>query len=176
MSSNLSSINLAKENGISSIDKFINWALAIGRLLIIITEVIAVAAFIYRFSLDERLVNLHTAIKQKQAIVVSFRNDENKYRNLQDRIALAKNTSEKGTKISQAISNFGKLIPGQIKINNLAINKGQVSMNLGIAAVPVLADLINTLKSYEGIKSISIDSIENNPSVGLSVTMTTVFK
>jgi hypothetical protein len=176
MPSNLSTINLAKEKGNTSFDKFIDWTLTIGRLIVILTEVIAVAAFVYRFSLDERLVSLHSAIRQKQAIVVSFKNDEDKYRNLQDRIALAKSKSEKGIKISQNATNFGKLIPEQVKINNLTITKDQASINVGIASVPVLADFINTLKNYSGIKSISIDSIENNPSLGLSVNITTLLK
>jgi len=176
MPTNLPSINLAKDKENSSFDKFIDWTLAIGRLVVIITEVIAVGAFIYRFSLDEKLVNLHSEIKKRQITISSLRNDENKFRNLQDRIALASSFSEKGIKTSQNITNFAKLIPEQVKINNLSLNKDQVNTNADVASVSLLSDFINSLKNSNTIKSISIDNIENNPSVGLSVIVTTALK
>jgi hypothetical protein len=176
MPTNLPSINLAKDKEISSFDKLIDWTLTIGRLVVIITEIIAVGAFIYRFSLDEKLVNLHSEIKKRQTTISSLRNDENKFRNLQDRIALASSFSEKGIKTSQNITNFAKLIPEQVKINNLSFNKDQVNTDADVASVSLLSDFISSLKNSNLIKFISIDNIENNPSVGLSVIVTTALK
>jgi len=176
MPTNLHSINLAQDKEISSFDKFVDWTLAIGRLIVIITEVIAVGAFIYRFSLDEKLVNLHSEIRKRQITISSLRNDENKFRNLQDRIALASSFSEKGLKTSQNITNFAKLIPEQVKINNLSLSKDQVNTDVDVASISLLSDLLSSLKNSNAIKSISIDNIENNPSVGLSVIVTTMLK
>jgi Tfp pilus assembly protein PilO len=176
MPNNLPSINLVANKQIPLFDKFMNWALTIGRLIVIITEVVAVIAFIYRFSLDEKLIDLHSAIKQKQNIVSVLKNDENKYRNLQDRIALATTFSAKGNKTNQTIAEIASLIPKQARINDLILNKDRVSINVDVAFVSSLADFINSLKSYRGIKSISIDNIENKPSAGLSVNITTMLK
>lgn len=176
MSNNLPSINLVKDKQIPLFDKFMNWALTIGRLIVIITEVVAVIAFIYRFSLDERLVDLHSAIKQKQSIVSVLKNDENKYRNLQDRIALASTFSTKATSSNQTITDIVNLIPKQVRINDLILNKDRVNIDVDVVSVSSLADFIDSLKSYHGVKSISIDNIENKPSVGLSVDITTMLK
>jgi hypothetical protein len=46
------SINLLDNKGKSFTEQFLDWALAIGRLLIIVTETVALAAFLYRFSID----------------------------------------------------------------------------------------------------------------------------
>jgi hypothetical protein len=176
MQNNQPSINLVADRQISVFDKFINWALTIGRLIIIITELIAIAAFLYRFSLDERLANLHSSIKQKQGIVSALKNDESKYRNLQDRISIAGIFSDKGIKINKTIVDIENLIPSQINTNNLIFNKDQISLGVDIASTSSLSDLINSLKNYPGIKSISIDNIENVPSAGLSVDITTMLK
>lgn len=176
MPNNLSSINLAKNKQIPLIDKFMNWTLTIGRLIVIITEVVAVIAFIYRFSLDERLVDLHSAIKQKQNIVSVLKNDENKYRNLQDRIALAATFSTKATSSNQTITDIVNLIPKQIRINDLTLNKDRVNIDVNVTSVSSLANFIDPLKSYPGIKFISIDNIENKPSAGLSVNITAMLK
>lgn len=176
MPNNLPSINLVKNKQIPLIDKFMNWALTIGRLIVIITEVVAVIAFVYRFSLDERLVDLHSAIKQKQNIISVLKNDENKYRNLQDRIAIAATFSAKGTKTNQTIADIVNLIPNQVRINDLILNKDRVNIDVDVVSVSSLANFIDSLKSYQGIKSINIDNIENKPSVGLSVDISALLK
>jgi hypothetical protein len=176
MQNNQPSINLAKDKEISSFDRFIDWTLMIGRLIVIVIEVIAVAAFVYRFSLDEKLVNLHTEIKKQQATIISLKNDENKYRNLQDRIALAATFSENSARTSKIITDFGNLIPSQATITSLIFSKSQANIVVDVTSVSLLADLIKSFKTYNGIKSISIDNIENKPSIGLTVNITTTFK
>lgn len=176
MPNNLPSINLVKNREIPLVDKFLNWALTIGRLIVIITEVVAVTAFVYRFSLDEKLVELHSAIKQKQNIISVLKSDENKYRNLQDRIAIATTFSAKGTKTNQTIADIVNLIPSQVRISNLVLNKDRVSINADVTSVSSLANFIDPLKSYKGIKSISIDNVENKPTVGLSVNISALLK
>src|SRR3989344_3965746 len=135
MPNNLPSINLIKNKQIPLFDKFMNWALTIGRLIVIITEVVAVLAFVYRFSLDEKLVDLHSEIKQQRNIVFALKNDENKYRNLQDRLAIASTFSAKGTKTNQTITDIVSLISNQAIINNLIFNKDRVNIDADITSI-----------------------------------------
>lgn len=172
MSNNLSSINLVKNKQIPLLDRLMNWTLTIGRLIVIITEVVAVIAFVYRFSLDERLVGLHDQIKQQQNIISALKNDENKYRNLQDRLALANTFSAKGTKTNQTIASIVPPTSNQVKLNELSLNKDREGISLDVTSVSALADFIKSLKNNPNIKSISIDNIESKPAVGLSVDIT----
>lgn len=167
-----SSINLATGKQIPFFDKFVNWALTAGRLIVIFTEIVAVAAFIYRFSLDNRLVDLHEKIKDKQTLISLLKQDENKYRNLQDRITLASTFSTKSTKINTIIHDINDLIPKEILVNDLTLNIDKINLSLSIASTSLLTNFINLLKDYPEIKSISIDSIENKPSLGLLVNIT----
>ena len=176
MPNNFPSINLIKNKQIPLFDKFMNWALTAGRLIVIITEVVAVSAFIYRFSLDERLIDLHSAIKQKQTLISLLRQDEDKYRNLQDRIALASTLSEKNTKTNKIVLDIIELIPQGARIDSLTFNKDRITINANTNSVSSLTDFINLLKDYPDVKSLSIDNIENKPLVGLSVTVTTMLK
>ena len=168
------SINLVQDKQVPIVDKFLNWTLTIGRLIIIMTEVVAITAFVYRFSLDDKLVNLHSVVKKKQNIIFVLKNDENKYRNLQDRIALAANFSNKGIKISQAITNISNQISNQAQINSFIFNKDRVNLNANIVTVSSLSNLVDSLKNNQNIKSVSIDNIENKPSIGLSVSITSM--
>lgn len=170
-----SSINLIKNKQIPLFDKFMNWALTAGRLIVILTEIVAVSAFIYRFSLDERLIDLHSSIKQKEALISLLKQDENKYRNLQDRIVLASSLLEKNTKTNKIVLDIVGLTPQGIRIDNLTFNKDKLTINANINSVSSLTDFINVLKNYPDIKAVSIDNIESKPTGGLLVTVTTMF-
>src|SRR3990170_4903897 len=89
-------INLLNSKQSSFFERFINWTLTIGRIVIIVTELIALSAFLYRFSLDQQLIDLHSKIKQEQAIVEYLKESEATYRNLQDRLTVAANFSQIG--------------------------------------------------------------------------------
>lgn len=176
MPENSPSINLIKNKPIPLFDKFMNWALTVGRLIVILTEIVAVLAFVYRFSLDAKLEDLHDAIEQKQTLISVLKQDENKYRNLQDRIALASTTSEKVTKTHQTVLDIIGFVPLGIKINDLTLNKDRINMSMNTTSISSLKDFISPLKDYPDIKSINIDNIENKPSVGLLVTVTIMLK
>src|SRR3989344_7268057 len=155
------SINLIKDQKSDLLERIINWSLGVGRILIIVTELIALGAFLWRFGLDQQLVDLHTEIKQKQAIVSAFKKNEDEYRNLQERLSLASNFSvftEKKQKIFEDIINFA---PPGLVFNQISLIGERVSMEININSVLPLSNFIDSLKSYPEIESISIDKIES---------------
>ncbi len=176
MPESLPSINLVKDKQIPLFDKFMNWALTVGRLIVILTEIVAILAFIYRFSLDEKLIDLHSAIKQKQALISLFKQDENKYRNLQDRIILASSLLEKNAKTNKIVLDIVNLTPQGVRIDNLIFNKDKLTISANIDSVSSLTDFINVFKDYPEVKAVSIDNIENKASGELLVTVTIMLK
>jgi len=161
MPTKLHSINLLKNKDVDFLNEFIKWTLTIGRLVVIITELIALSAFIYRFSLDRRLIDLRSEIKQKQTIVVAQRSNEAKYRDLQDRISIASNLSNLSQERHKILTDILNLTPVDITLNNLVLGKDTINIDANVSTVPSLALFINSLKNYQGIEAISIDNIEN---------------
>src|SRR5689334_11570583 len=88
-------INLLPNKGDSLFEQFLSWALTVGRLLIIITETLALSVFLYRFVLDVQIIDLHDKIKQESAIIDNLKDQEESFRNLQTRLLLAKNFDTK---------------------------------------------------------------------------------
>lgn len=169
------SINLLNNKQGTFVNKFIDWALTIGRLLVILTELIALSAFLYRFSLDRQLIDLHSKIKQEEAIVKTFKNNEDKYRNLQDRLVLASNFSNSGAtkiKIFQDILNF---VPDGVTLGNLVMSESRVSINATAQNTSALDIFTNSLKTYTNIKKLNLDSIQIRLSKGLIVSFTADF-
>lgn len=169
------SINLLKNKQGVFVDKFVDWALTVGRLLVIVTELIALSAFLYRFSLDRQIIDLHGKIKQQESVVKTLRNSEDKYRNLQDRLALALNFSNSGAEKIKIFQDVVSFAPGGVTVSNLIMHETRISINAIAQNTSSLNLFTNSLKTYPKIRRLNLDSIQIKPSSGLIVSFTANF-
>lgn len=160
------SINLFRDRK-SLLEKFITWALTIGRLIVIATEVIALSAFLYRFSLDRQLIDLHDKIKQKQAIVLSWKENEAKYRDLQERLLLASKLSSTGEQTIESFDEIISITPQDFLISNLTYSQERIKIDGDVGSVTSLSSFVKALKKELNPESLSIEKIENKSSSGV---------
>jgi hypothetical protein len=170
------SINLIKDQKGDLVERIINWSLTIGRALVIVTELIAFIAFLWRFGLDQQLVDLHTQIKQKEAIVSAFKKNEDEYRNLQDRLDIASSYSIIVDKRVAAFEDILGFPSEGVTINKIGLNQDAVVIEINVNSVSSLSDFVNTLKADSRVESVSIDKIETKTSsavivVGITITL-----
>lgn len=170
------SINLFKDKNKNFLDRFIKWALTIGRVVVIVTEAVALSAFLYRFSLDQQLIDLNDKIVQKQALVRLLKNNEDIYRNLQDRLATAAQLTKNGKDTVTIAKDIITFSSSGFTVNNLFISSNQIKIDANVQSVSSLTNFVNTLKNNSMISSVSIDKIENRITSGViivSITATT---
>lgn len=169
-------LNLVKKR-VSFTDKFLSWALSAGRVIIILTEIVALSAFLYRFFLDRQLIDLHSKIKQEQAILSFSKTSEDKYRNLQDRLSVADRFSKLGQAEVKILKDLLSLVPPGATLNNITTSDTNIRIDASFAQVSQLGAFVDSLKSYPSVSGVSIDKIENIPSTSLiSVTITGTLK
>lgn len=169
------SINLLKNRRGVFVDKFIGWALTVGRLLVILTELIALSAFLYRFSLDRKLIDLHSKIKQEELAVKALKKSEDNYRNLQDRLGLVSNFSNIGTQKIKIFQDILAFAPNGITLNNLIMYENRISINAIAQGTSSLNAFTNSLKTYPKLQKLNLDSIQIKPLNGLIVSFTAYF-
>lgn len=170
------SINLVKKK-VDYIDGFIKWSLSIGRLVVILTETVALMTFVYRFSLDRQLIDLHSKILQERSIVASLKDQEEIYRNLQERVALAQEVSKQSSERVKVYSDVQKNIPQDATFNNLSVFEQGIRISTTFKSVSGVSKYVDFLKNYEGVESVSIDKIENkSSSASILVGITVLFK
>lgn len=157
------SINLIK-NRVSFWERFFNWTLTIGRAVIILTEGLALGAFLFRFSLDSQLIDLHDNIKQKERVVNLLKNSETEYRNLQDRLAQISKVQNQGNILTIVLTDVVTLAPKDLIFNSITISEDTLRMDVDTQSVASLAQFINELRSYDAIRTVSLDRIENKTS------------
>ncbi len=168
-------INLVRGQDKRFFDKLIGWAFTVGRVLVIFTESIALMAFLYRFSLDYRLIDLRDEIKDRQTIVSLLKESEATYRNLQARLAYASQIEKQKEQTPKTLADLVKMATGKLVFNSLTVNQNTIQIDANAPSVSSLSSFINQLKKYPTVKTVSIDRIENKGSIAtinISITAT----
>lgn len=160
------SINLLKKEE-GRIDRFIDWSLTIGRIVVILTEAIAFSAFIYRFSLDRQLIDLNQQIKQKQQVLLTFKTSEGTYRNLQTRLSDIAQLNNQASQLSKVLYDIVALAPSDFIITSFALSQTGITLQASTPSTDSLSQFINGLKTYSKINAVSVDKIENKTTSSL---------
>ena len=160
MQASKQSIDLIK-NKSNPLDDVLKWALSFGRLLVIIVEIVAFSAFIYRFTLDRQYVDLNDKIKSEQAIIEASKSQEMKFRNLQQRLATINQIDTNGNKIYQIINDVIAFTPAEITFNSMSVDENEIKIDANIQSISSLTSFMNSLKEYPSVLTANITSIQN---------------
>jgi hypothetical protein len=169
-------INLLNTVKSSFFDRFIDWTLTIGRIVVILTELIALGAFLYRFSLDQQLIDLHSKIKQEQAVVGYLKDSEATYRNLQSRLTVASNYSKIGSAKVKVFKDIVSFAPPGLIFNEFSLTNEHLKIASQVYSVSALSSFIDSVKKYNNVQKILIDKIQNTAETGIiDVSMNIIF-
>lgn len=176
MAKGINSINLLRGQE-HILDKFVDWALTIGRLLVIVTETAALAVFFMRFDIDSKLVDLHDLIKPKQAIVSStyYKDKEATYRDLQQRLAIIKKLNNKGAQTLAVYQDIVDLARGKVTFNSITQSNNTITLDANTRSVTQLTGFVDALKNYPEVQSINVNKVENKTSnavIAVNITVT----
>lgn len=169
------SINLVRREGKSFFDNFLSWSLTAGRFIVILTETVALLAFLYRFNLDRQLIDLHDNIARKQIIVKLLSDDEKKFRDIQDRLTLSSKISTGGNRMITVFNDIANFAPAGFSINSFSLNDNRIHIDGTVRSALILKAFISSLRNYPSISSVSLDQIENRTSnaiISVSITAT----
>lgn len=169
------SINLGqkKEKSVGSV--FFQWVINAGKIIIVVVELLALAALGYRFVVDRQLADLHDKIKIQQTFVEAQAPKEALYRNLQKRLSLVSSLSKTTQgKIKFLKSIISILNNGQFSSTNLTVTNSLIGIEGNTASIFNLNTLIDTIKKNPDVTTISLDelaSVGSGIQFKLSVTL-----
>jgi Tfp pilus assembly protein PilN len=177
MAKNSASINLLRNDNKETFEHIINWAVTIGRILVIVVELAELAAFLYRFTLDNQLQDLHSKIKQEQAIIELQKTNEDTYRNLQDRLSIISSFAKSGTNSLKIFKDILSFTPNGMTFTTVTFSSNTMHLEANLESVSPLSSFIGKLRSYSLINTVSLDKIENRTSSSIiNVGISTTFK
>lgn len=169
-------INLIGKEKVSVKEDLFKWGVKGGRIIIIVTELLALGALLYRFSVDRKIVDLHDKIKSAQAFVESQKTKEATFRSIQTRLERIKKTDEQ-TKAKVEIMNsiLNSLNSGNFSSSNLSVDLNLIRVEgFAFSIFPINA-FIEDLKKNPNVSSISLDDI-SSASQGIQFKLTIEIK
>lgn len=144
--------------------RFLKWLITYGRFIVILVEVVVVAAFLTRFKLDADLDDLKRKINLDLPYVEGLATDEALIKQTQTKLALIDKTYLNSDKWQDTIVEISAQMPQSIVFSGLLLDeKDEKSVNFRITGSTQsnsdLGIFLNNLRSLEDLKEINLASI-----------------
>lgn len=160
------SINLLpqEEFNASTAGRILKWATSTFRIIVIITEMIVMAAFISRFWLDAENSKLNSSIKIKSGQISAQTDLESQFRNIQSKLSIFSQIQQKNN-MYRFITSVAAKVPQNIILSQLSVTNGEINIK-GISTDDnSIAQFITNLNSgsFKKVNLEQVSSSESDP-------------
>lgn len=151
----------------SIVGRVLRWTMGTFRIIVIITEMVVMGAFLSRFWLDAQNSDLTDQIKILNAQISAQADFEKEFRGVQTKLKIYKD-------ISQTVQSYNKLnliaskIPIDITLTNITVNSASSSIKGSSVNEIGIAQLLSNLKTESAFKQVDLSSLgssETNPAI-----------
>ena len=153
-----------KEDPNSLINRSLHWLTSVGRVVIIVTELIVVTAFISRFWLDRQNSDLGETLRQQKAILESTKEFEKEYNSLGLKLKYITNFYATDDQLVPQLTAISESIPNDVAIIDISSNRTDSSQSFNLSSFAYsqesIINLIVNLSLNPQIKSVEIRRIE----------------
>ncbi|SRR5258708_4463967 len=143
----------------SPIGKLLQWALSVGRYLVIFTELIVIMSFATRFSLDRQITDLNSAIHQRQIIIESYGDLEQNVRIVQKKIESYLQV-EQQYNLADTFTALSEITPQDVKLDTLQIQQDSVVFSGHTLSNASLNLLVNNIQLSPKFSDVAVDRIK----------------
>lgn len=163
-------INLLPERGFeqTTTGRILNWILSSFRVIVIITEIIVMIAFLSRFWLDAQNTDLSEEIQQKQAVLLASQDSEKEFKDAQKRLKVFTELTKDETVVSRSLNTIRSYLPDDIILDTISFSKDAVHIE-GLSpnerAVQQLIINLDSTENFEDVSLIELKSDQNNTSL-----------
>lgn len=164
-------INLLVREGFehTTVGRVLNWSLSAGRVIVIITELIVIIAFLSRFWLDKSLTDLNNKNASLKAQIQAASSFEEEFRNAQERLSAYKKLDARAEKTGELIRKISALLPADASLTGISFVEKEITLR-GIAlSEEGLAGFIKALRDSGQFTSVAIFDISLDSSLQQSL-------
>lgn len=148
-----------KDQQASSVGRFLDWSLRYGRVIIILTEFIVIAAFISRFYFDRKLSDLHDQIKAMSNYVQSSQPVEKEFLNFQATLNEAGTVLGMRKNYANLITNVSSIKPTDSTLKEIAVKANVLTVVIIVPTPTSLNLFLQGLAQKGHFTDISIEDV-----------------
>lgn len=150
-----------EEFDISIVGRTLKWAMGTFRIIVIITEVIVMTAFLSRFWLDAKNSDLSNSIKIKSAQITAQSKVEKEFRSLQSKLNIA-GEIKAAAPLSQKIDKITSKLPAGVNLSSISVLENSAQVKGSSASEIGIAQFIANLKTDSSFKSIDLGQVNSS--------------
>jgi hypothetical protein len=156
-------INLIPQDEFESSDfgRILKWALSTFRVMVIVTELVVMSAFLSRFWLDARNSDLNDEINTSKSQITAYKNVESEFRSVQDRVSIARILYIE-PKLSNILSNITKLVPQDVFLTSISNTGDQIQMKASSFTEQSIAQFLINLDTDKDLKNVSLTQVSSD--------------
>jgi Tfp pilus assembly protein PilN len=147
------------------VGRLLQWALSVGRYLVIFTELVVILSFATRFSLDRRVTDLNGSILQKKIIIGSYGTLEQDVRDVQKKIDSYTQVEQKQN-LADIFPIIGQVTPSEIQLRELSVQAGSIAIAGTAPTNTSLNVLINNIQLTPKFSDVTVERIETSRDTG----------
>jgi hypothetical protein len=141
------------------VGKFLNWAINIGRYIVIFTELVVIVSFAARFSLDRKVTDLNDSIHQKETIVRSYGTLEDDFRLAQEKLDQYEQVEQRNN-IVKIFPKMQEIVPDDLTLRDLEITRTGINLEAVALTNNALNFFINNLQVSPYFFDVTVEKIE----------------
>jgi Tfp pilus assembly protein PilN len=145
----------------SPIGRLLQWALSVGRYLVIFTELVVIISFATRFNLDRQVTDLNSTIHQRQVIIDSYGDLEQNVRDVQRKIDSYQQV-EQQVNIADTFQSLSAITPQDVLLDSLNILPTSIIFAGHTNSNKSLDLLINNIQLSPDFTDVSVERIETS--------------
>jgi hypothetical protein len=157
------SINLLPKDSFESsqIGIVLSWLLTIGKWSVIVTQLVVMGAFLWRFSLDRELTDLKKSIAKNVAVIKSYEQIEREFVLTQKRLDIAKTVITQQKAVMDELELLAKVTPFDVWYEKLTITPTQTNISAYSRSLPGFSTLLSLIQSDTRYSGVSVARIQD---------------
>lgn len=158
-------INLLPQKGFqtSTAGRILAWILSTFRIIVIVTEIIVMIAFLSRFWFDAQNTDLNEKIEQKQAVLIASQDFERRFEDLQKRLVVyTKLTSDQDQKL-EVVKTVGNSIPSDVILRKIVVEKNSLELTALTSNEKSIQQVIVNLGTSQNLKNVGLSGLKSDP-------------
>ncbi len=159
------SINLLpqKQFSYTTTGRILSWILSTFRIIVIVTEMIVMFAFLSRFWLDAKNSNLTDELEQRKTILAASTEFEEQFAATQAKLALIDALDKENKLVANIVDTTSKGLPPDTLLTSLSVSPPRVIL-VGLSpSEQSIQQLIVNLQANKSIGTVSLSGIKPNP-------------
>jgi len=155
-------INLLPKKELDFVDKIIYFALHYLRYVLVLTQIVVIAVFFYRFKIDQEIIDLKDELQQKQEIVAVSQPLLNEAKIVDTKTKQIREILLSQVQFKEALSYFLSTFPVDLTINRLDIQAGVYKFEATTTSPSIIRAYLERMRKEKRFKTVVLNNIQRN--------------